>query len=265
MTDKNSQALLEDLLKRFGGKGGLEQLSKLKELENVEGGEESAAKARQMMKDRITNPDPTKYELSNKVDDVAEGVTDKLDTNMIGKGSTEVIDDAPTLVKGTPSPKAGPLQMISGEDRIAKVAKHRAARQLQKEAAEKAFGGLGKLGKIAKAGGRLAKGGLKALPLVGPAIAGGLTAAMTGDVQAGLGEALDSEALGEGSDEVGDQDISRADLGIAERKGIEAQGEREEESEEDILEQLKFLKGGEEAPDQEEQLKGKRRKFNVLG
>lgn len=72
---------------------------------------------------------------------------------------------------------------------------------------------------------RLAKAAKKAAqktPIVGSLLGPAVTLALTGDPNEALASAVDSDALGEGSDEVGDLGLSRADRLRAERKAIEA-------------------------------------------
>ena len=252
MADKFEKALYEDVVSKYGDEAALEIFQKLEEMKGLSDGGSSYNSALGKLKDSIRSKLP-------------KGFTEKISSTMRGKGSTEVIKDAVNKIKGLPGQEAGNLKMVSGAQRLEKVAKHRALRKLQKEATESAFDVAGKgLKSLGKVAGKFGKGALKAIPLVGPAIAGGLTLATTGDAQAALGEAFDSEALGEGSDETKDLGLSRADLGIAERKTIEAMEERKEEKGSD---RLKALLGTEsEAPSREELLKGKKKyKFNVLG
>ena len=280
MADKFEKALYQDVVDKFGEENALNIFEKLSEIKNS-GGEEAHRKAIESLTGHIQESVPKTaeqkiaetmanrktYNVGDKMVTRGSGYTEKIDNVMKGAGGTEkigghmklgntqdVLDKVDDFRKAKAASKVGALSKIAGE-----------AEEL---AGDKIFGKAGKLagkaGKVAGKAGKVAGKVAGKIPGLGALLGPLVVLAMTGNPNEALASGLGSENLGEGSDEAGDMGLSMADLRQAERKGIDAQEKREDEPE-DMSEQLKFLKGGQDAPDQEEQLRGKRRKFGVLG
>lgn len=145
---------------------------------------------------------------------VGEGKTEHLNTRMGGKtpkGFTEHIPSDKMVGNIEEYKQRKALQQMASE------ARDDAKRQAKKIARSKALKNMGSgssrlASKVGKLGGKIPVLGA----LAGPAI----TMALGGTPNDALASALDSENLGEGSDQVGDMGLSNADRLMAERRAM---------------------------------------------
>jgi hypothetical protein len=163
---------------------------------------------------------------------VGEGKVDRLKTHMGGKtkkGFTEHIDDKMR------SPGIEEFKRREAERRMIKDIEGDAIRErndMQRRKLKKqALRGAGSLKGIPGKAGKL----VGKLPILGTLMGPAITMALGGTPNDALASALDSDNLGEGTDQVGDMGLSNADRLMAERRALEGMKERKLEEMPDTM------------------------------
>jgi hypothetical protein len=274
MDERTVNLLMEELMDAGHSQGDIDQLKALVEQTRLTRGDAAAETllkgASYKARDAVGGVDktlrPTKVPKTSIVGDNMvtknlKGFKEQLGGNMTGPSKVDHIKDGmkisnPTEVQG----KVDKFRKarVGGLNRIANEASEEMSGKMGKVlgGAEK-FMGKG-TGKAAKTAGKM----LGKVPGLGAIAGPALALLASGNPNDAMASFAGSDNIGEGSDETGDMDISRADLGDIERRAIEGRSDSDKNIT-DIMSEGKAFPT--EFLDEEEEDTSKKRSFDVLG